>query len=247
MAGEEDPVVISLALAVFTIGLLVVVMWDARRRDHRKQAELEHVMAGLITAKGRGTLDEIALIVDQNKHVLGRYHTRSREFREAGSYAEAVVWMRYGCEAIEKLAPDFVSALRSLRRLSRAASVIVALPPLRVYAYRSWKLRGVVGLGGVLHHLLATGQEQMRLRLRVLGYAFGLGLRWLRRSTDEVASRPVAGVEWRKIDALVFDLAVTGDETLLSAQRIVQALDAREIGKNGDERPTPARESVGFL
>lgn len=236
----------TLAIVALTVGLLVAVMLDARRADRRKQQGLEAMMAGLVTEKGRGTLDEIALIVGQNKHVLGRYHTRSREFRDAGSYAEAARWMQYGCEAIEKLAPDFQSALRSLRRLARSAAVIVALPPVRAYAYRAWELRGLAGLGGVLHTVLVTGQERMRLRLRVLTYAFGLALRWLRRSGDRVAARPETTAEWKRIDDLVFDLAVTGDEALLSAERIVQAVDAVKLGKEGrgGEQSTPG--SVGF-
>jgi hypothetical protein len=235
---------VTLLIVAVSVALLLVVAFDARRADSRRQQQLEQAMVGLITERGRNTLDEIGQIVAENKHVLGRYHGRSREFREAGSLAEATTWMRNGCQAIEELAPDFVSAVGALRRLARTTSVIVALPPFKAYAFRAWELRGVAGLCGVAHHVLVTGQERIRLRLRFLAYAFSMALRWLRRSTDRVVLHPEAQADWRRIDALVSDLATTGDETLVTARRIVQALDAIEIRQRGDQA-APAPGSVG--
>jgi hypothetical protein len=214
-----------------------------RRRDERKQRAAEQMMHGLVTERGRATLDEIALIVDQNNHVLGRYHTRSREFREAGAYDGAVKWIRWGCEASEKLAPDLVSALQTMRKLARTVSVIVSLPPLRPYAFRAWQTRGLLGLGAVLHYLLITGQERIRLRLLLLVRVFGMTLRWLRRSTERVTARPEDAAEWRRIDDLVSDVATANDEAQLTVQRVVQALDAGELKKQPGGQPT---QSVGL-
>jgi hypothetical protein len=226
---------VALALACLAVALFVLMSLDARRSDERKQHALEQMMQGLVSEKGQATLDEIALLVDHNRHVLGRYHARSRDLRAAGSYEEAARWTKDGCEAIEEGAPDFLTVLETLRRLARSVSVIVALPPLRPYAFRAWELRGLVGLGRLVHHVLMTGQERIRLRLRILAYAFGMALRWLRRSTDRVVARPEAAAEWKRVDDLVGDLDTTGEETLLTTERIVQALDAVELKKTRSE------------
>jgi hypothetical protein len=232
-------------LAVMAVALLLALALDVRRRDRRHQQDLERNMVGILTSTGRATLDEIGMLVAENKHVLVRYHERSRGVREAGSLPEVVEWIRYGCEAIERLAPDFVTALNRLRRLARGVSVIVDLPPLGPYTFRAWELRGLAGIGGVLHRLLVTGQERMRLRLAILAHAFGMSLRWLRRSTDRVTAEPERGAEWQRIDALVHDVIAAGDETELAAQRIVQALDAAKLKERAEREPAPSTGSVG--
>jgi hypothetical protein len=230
---------------VAAIALLFALVLDVRRRDRRHQQDLERNMVGILTASGKATLDEIGMLVAENKHVLGRYHERSRGFREAGSLPDAVEWMRYGCEAIEQLAPDFVTALKTLRRLARGVSVIVDLPPLGPYTFRAWELRGLAGLGGVLHRLLVTGQERLRLRLMILAHAFRMSVRWLRHSADRVSERPERRAEWQRIDALVHDIIAAGDETALAAQRVVQALDAARIKERAEREPAPSTGSVG--
>jgi hypothetical protein len=239
--GQVTVLLLVLAAAALLVGVSAL----ARRADARRQRELGQEMDGLVTERGRATLDEIALFIDQNKHVLGRYHTRSREFREAGAYEDAVKWMGWGCEAIEKLAPDLVSALTTMRKLARTVSVIVSLPPLRPYAFRAWQTRGLIGLGAVLHHLLITGQERIRLRLRLLIRVFGMTLRWLRRSTDRVTARPQDAAEWQRIDDLVSDVATANDEAQLTVQRVVQALDAGEFKKQPGQQSRPT-QSVGL-
>lgn len=235
--------VIFFALAA--AALLALLAVDVRRKDRRQQQDLERNMAGILSASGRGTLDQIGMLVAENKHVLGRYHERSREFRSSGSMAEAVEWMRYGCDAIEQLAPDFLTAVTSLRRLARGVSAIVALPPLKPYAFRAWELRGLAVLGSVCHALLLTGKERIRLRLGILAHAFGMALRWLRRSTDRVSAHPERAAEWQRIDALVHDLAITGDAAVLTAERIVQALDHAEFKKRHPAPPIATAGSVG--
>ncbi len=235
----------TLLIVAVSIVLLLVAAADARRSERQRQQRLEHDMVGLVTDRGRNTLAEIGQVVAENKHVLGRYHARSRDFREAGALNDATLWMRNGCEAIEKLAPDFIAALATLRRLARTASIVVPLPPVRAYAFRAWKLRGVAGLAAVAHHLLVTGKDRIRLRVGVLTYIFGMALRWLRRSTDRVTANPEARAEWRRIDGLVADLAATGDETLATAQRIVQALDASQYTGSDRQAPAPATGTVG--
>ncbi len=222
----------GLTLWILIAGATFYVVINAilgKRADRRRQEALDQSFDGVLTTRGRSTLDEISMIVSDNNFVIERYHARTREYRDAGSYAEAVVSLQHGCEAIEKLAPDLYGALRTLNGLARSLSVIVALPPLRPYAFRAWELRGVVGLSGVLHNLLISGRERIMLRMRVLIYAMRLSVRWFRRSTDRLVVNPSAQAEWRRIDDLVADLATAGVESEKTAVQIVRALDAVEI------------------
>lgn len=212
---------LSLLALLAALALLAGMFW--KLEDQRRQQEAEQIVDRLLSPRAQSTLDELTQMVSENKHVLGRHHAAAQEHRRAGEIEGAVERLRLGCAAIEQLAPDFVRALRSLRRLARTAAVIVPLPPVRAGAFRAWELRGLAGLGAFAHDLLVTGAQQMRLRLVVIESAFRLGVRALRRSTERLPRRER---EWERVDALVADLALSGDEGLHTAERILAAVDA---------------------
>lgn len=222
-----DTMTLWVLVAGATVGVFVA-SWVRRRHDRRGQAHLAATFDDVLTQRGQATLDEIAMIVSDNNFVLERYHARTREYRDAGAFKDATASLQHGCEAIERLAPDLIGALRTLNGLARSLSVIVALPPLRPYAFRAWELRGLAGLAGVLHNLLITGREKIMLRMRVLIYAMQLSVRWFRRSTNRLLANPEAAAEWKRIDDLVADLATAGTESEATAMQIVRALDAVE-------------------
>lgn len=210
----------ALAFALALLGFIVIAV---RFRDARNQELVEDAMEAVFGEDGQATFDEIALIVRENKHVLATYHDEARELSRTGRAQQAAEWMAHGCEAIEELAPDYFKALQVLTRLTRALSAVIPLAPVRVYAFDAWRLRGLAGGALVLHHVLVTGRERMLLRLRLLGTAFRWALRWLRRSTERLPARPA---EWQAIDALVHDLNAMGDETVVTAERVLRTLDA---------------------
>lgn len=212
---------LNLFALLAALAVLVGMFW--KLEDQRRQDEAERLVDRLLSPRAQSTLDEITQMVSENKHVLGRHHAAAQERRRAGESAEAVERMRLGCQAIETMAPDFVRALQALRRLARTASVIVPLPPVRVGAFRAWELRGLAGLGAFGHDLLVTGGQQMRLHVVVIQSAVRLGVRALRRSTERLPRRER---EWQRIDALVADLALSGDEGVATARRILAAVDA---------------------
>lgn len=207
------------------IAAIVTLVALSQIFDLRRQEQVRSVMDGVITRRGQNTLDEMTLLVRESRHYLERYHGWAHEHRRAGDYEEAARRLRLGCQAIEELAPDFSTALRKLGQLARCVSAIVVVEPVRAYAFRTWRLRGLAGVGAVLHYLLLTGRQRVLLRLGVVASAFRLALRWLRSSTSRIERRDSAG-EWRRVDALVADLGASGDEALVAARQIVQALDA---------------------
>ena len=210
----------DLTLALVLLAVLIAV---ACFRDWQRQGLLEESMDDVLGSEQQAALDEILLIVQENQQALDACHDQAREIRGEGRAREAAEWMAHGCEAIEQLAPSFQAALRTLRRLARALSAITPLAPLGAYTFGIWRLRGLAAAGLVVHHLLLTGRERMLWRLRLLGAAFRLAVRWLRRSVDRL---PVHDTEWQRIEALVRDLHTVGDEAVVTARRILLTLDA---------------------
>jgi len=227
------------ALFLLFVALFMVVVGAVSWTDRLRQDDLQRAMDGVLTRRGQGTVDRLSEIVDDQKYILGRYHGPARAMHRVGRYEAAAARMALGCTAIEELAPDFLTAVRTLRNLTRAVSVIVSVEPVRSHAFRVRSLRGVAGVGHVLHHMLLTGRQQLRLRLGVVLTVFRLALRWLRRATSRVARRPTDAPTWEHIDALVADLGTAGDEAVVAARQIVQALDAVELG-------IPARHHAGL-
>lgn len=224
---------LTFALVGFAVVLLVVLFMAARQADQAKQNNVESMMDRVLSGRAQKALDEIARIMQKNSAVLGHHRLRSQAFRTAGRYQQAAEYMASGCKAIEALAPDYHSAIRTLQNLARSASVIVNPTPLRPHLFRSWELRGVMGLGVVAHHLLVTGQERVRLRLRLLSFAFGMSVRWLQRAAGRVQARPSNEEAWTLLEDCAADIETTGDETVLTATRIIQALAASAFFEDG--------------
>jgi hypothetical protein len=196
----------------------------------QRQQSVRRQMDGIVTRRGRDTLDELELIVRENRHALEGSWARARRAREHGHHADAARRLQLGCEAIEALSPDFLSGLRALRQLARTVSVIVAAEPVSASTFHTRPLRNLAALGGVIHEFLLTGRQKILLRLRLCASAFRVALRHLRASSGRVNASPADEGRWRHAGALVADLGRAGDEAVIAARSIVQALDAVELG-----------------
>lgn len=210
---------VVLAVAVFLFGMF----W--KLEDQRRQDETERLVDWLASPRTQATLDEITDLVAENQHILGRHHAAAQDHHRAGQVTTAVERMRLGCTAIEQLAPDYLRALHRLRHLAGTTAVIVPLPPLQSEALRAPELRRAARLGRLAHDLLVTGSQQTRLRLLVLEVVFRVGVRSLRRATERL---PWHDDEWARVDALVADLALCGNEGVILAKRVLAAVDATE-------------------
>jgi hypothetical protein len=214
---------------ILLILLVLIAVLLTQIVDLRRQAQVRAIMDGVLTHRGQATLDEIALIVRENKHYLGRHVAAARRLRRQGRQDEAVEHLRLGASAIQDLAPGFLDALHKLRGLARCVSAIVVVEPVRASAFRTTSLKGLAGVGSVLHYLLLTGRQRVVLRLRVVAGAFGLAVRWVRAATARIARRD-SDRQWRRVDSLVADIGTTGDEALVATRQIAEALDSVEFG-----------------
>lgn len=217
------------ALLLMLAALFMVMIATLSWTDRQHQDELELQMQRVLTSRGRQTIGHLAEMVDEHKCVLAHYHDAARALYRRGRYDSAAARMALGCKAIEDLAPDFLTAVRTLRHLTRAVSVIVSVEPVRGDALHAPELRGVAAVGQVLHHLLLTSRQQIRLRLGVVRTLFHLALRALHRTTARVTRRPFDAPTWERIEALVADLGTAGDEAVVAARQIVEALYAVDM------------------
>lgn len=216
-------------LLVFGLAL-VAIFGLTHAVDLQRQLSVRRQMDGIVTRRGRDTLDELELIVRENRHALEGSWERARRARERGCDADAARRLQVGCEAIEALSPDFLSGLRALRQLARTVSVIVEAEPIAANSFNTKSLRSLATLGQVVHQFLLTGRQKILLRVRLCASAFRVALRHLRRSTGQVNAAPADDVRWRHAGALIADLGRAGDEAVVAARSIVQALDAVELG-----------------
>ncbi len=212
------------------IAVVVVLVTLSQVVDVRRQYEVRTLMDGVLTHRGQATLDEIALMVREQKHYLGRHMAEAYSHRSRGRRTQALASLSLGCEAIEALAPDFLTALCTLRRLSRCVSAVVVIEPVSMGSFRSPSLKGLAGIGSLLHYLLLTGRQRVELRLHIVASAFRLGVRWLRNTRDRIATRDRAAL-WQRVDRLVSDLGASGDAALAATRQIAEALDAVEFGR----------------
>jgi hypothetical protein len=226
----------AIVTGLLLIAVIMVLVTLTQVMDLRRQAEVRALMNGVLTHRGQATLDEVALLVRENKHYLGRHVAAAHRLREAGQVDAASTRLRQGSAAIQQLAPDFLAALRTLRRLARCVSAIVVVPPIRARAFQTPSLRGLAGLGAVLHYLLLTGRQRVLLRLRTAGGAFRLALHWLHTTVTRI-TRHDRDRHWRRLRALVADIDTTGDEALIATRQIAEALDAVEFGPILAPRP----------
>lgn len=210
--------------------VMLMAIGTIHATDMRRQETVRRTMDGLLTGRGRVTLDELALTIRENRNFMGACFSVARRDRDAGRYQQALRRLNAGCDVIEELAPDFLGALAALRRLARAVIVIASPPPLQPRAFHTRRLAGLATLALLVHQFLLTGRQKVLLRLRVITAVFRLALRWLRPATRRVAARPEHMAAWQRVDALEADLATASDEALTTARHIVQALDAVSLG-----------------
>ncbi len=216
-------------LLVFGV-VLVAFFGLTHAVDLQRQHSVRRLMDGLVTRRGQDTLDELELVVRENRHALEGSWNRAERERERGDHEAAARRLTRGLEAIEQLSPDFLSGVRALRQLARTVSVIVAAEPIPSAAFASGRLRGLAAFGRVVHEFLLTGRQKVLLRLRLCASAFRIALRHLRRVTLGVSARPGDASRWEHAGRLVSDLGRAGDEAVVAARAIVQALDAVELG-----------------
>jgi hypothetical protein len=149
----------------------------------------------------------------------------------AKTRAEALALLSASCEFLAGLTPDRLDLLRKLNLLSRAASAIAPMPPARPSRFKLPEVRGIAGLGAVLHYFFVTAAERFQLRLFVLRQAFGAVLRAMFRSKRRVEAGASADLAWLRVVAARQDFKALDEETLESWRVLMLAIGELRIAQ----------------
>lgn len=204
-----------LLLAMASLVLLLVV---ARTADAARGRRLAATWDGLLDPSSRELLDEVVLTVLEHRMGL-EICDRAVAERDAARLRRAV-------GIVADFAPGLQAGLDAMSEMSRSASALVPLPPVRPLVWRAWQLRGLSGLALALHAVLVAAVERLRLRIWVLTKGLAWSLGWLSGASSRVADDHG---QWAAIQLHLHDLAAVGDQAELTFEHVVRSLDA--IGK----------------
>jgi hypothetical protein len=122
-----------------------------------------------------------------------------------------------GVRFIEEQGHDLATKLRGIAVLSRMAAAIAPVRPVRPGAFRLGQLRGLAGLGAILHHLLVTTGERLRLRAYVLRAGCGIVARAARGAARRERPEGLA-VAGQDLTAISLETLETFHALLLSME-----------------------------
>lgn len=149
------------------------------------------------------------------------------EVRQLGSVEEAMRLLDVGYRVIERFSPNMLRLLAAMTVYSRMVSAMAPVPPLRPRDFRLSQIASLAYLNRILHQFLVSTAERFRLRLYILGRAFGLAGHYLLTSTQRIVQQdPEAEREWDQIQAIREDFQTLTDESLNSLRILLTSLAA---------------------
>lgn len=196
------------AFAVVALVGLILLLAVLSREDRLLQ---EEQWAGVLSTRAAAQLADLQARYAIERAAANASYAMADTARAKGDTARAVQMLGAGYRYLAGLAGDRRAYLRELALYSRMVSAIMPLPPLRPSQLQLGELRGLAGFGQVAHYLLVAAAERFRLRLWVIGHGFALAVRALRPAS-------------RRVEAARSDYATLEDETLRSAEALVEAL-----------------------
>jgi hypothetical protein len=184
-----------------------------------------------IYKKARERIDDRLTLVDCA-------YEQAFEARKAGSLDEAIEFLGVGYDMVEAVAPDLQRLVAGMAVLSRMASAVAPIPPLRSADFRTANVANLAQVASILHVFLVSAKERFRLRLFVLGRGFTLVTRWLFLWTQRIrAQRPLEPGPWQEVHALQHDFRKLSDESLESLRVLLVSVAP---GQSVQELPPPS-------
>jgi hypothetical protein len=155
--------------------------------------------------------------IDDRLTLVDCAYEQAFEARKAGSLDEAIEFLGVGYDIVENIAPDLQRLVAGMAVLSRMASGLAPVPPLRSADFRNVGVANLAQVAGILHVFLVSAKERFRLRLFVLSRGFTLVTRWLFFWTQRIrAMRPLEPGPWQEVHALQHDFRKLSDESIES-------------------------------
>ena len=213
---------------------LLVLYVHGRMNEHAAWRQWTTLLEGrseAIYKKARERIDDRLTLVDCA-------YDQAFEARKAGSIDEAIEFLGVGYDMVEAVAPDLQRLVAGMAVLSRMASAVAPVPPLRSADFRTANVANLAQVASILHVFLVSAKERFRLRLFVLSRGFTLVTRWLFLSTQRIrARRPIEPGPWQEVHALQHDFRKLSDESLESLRVLLVSVAPNQ---SAGEIPPPA-------
>lgn len=170
-----------------------------------------------LSAAGSKVREEMAARLEGEAYLRGCSLRRAAAVEDP---ARSRALLDVGLRLIEADSSSLASMLRGIGVLSRMAAAVAPVPPLRPAGFRLGPLRSLAAGGAVLHHLLVTTGERLRLRAYVLRRGCSIVARAARRAVAAGAARAA------RLGAANEDLTAIGHEAIETFHVLLLSLDA---------------------
>jgi hypothetical protein len=216
---------VAVALALLCVALFV----DGQRRERRLRDQWELALS----PRSKALVAVARARVEGELGLIDLMYSDAEEKRAAGQAADAIEFLDAGCRLIEAYCPTMLRSLAALSVLSRMASAIAPVQPLRPRGLKLRELRRLALVNQFVHEFLVSTQERLRLRVFILARGFMTIARLVARATFHLRERPTpAAPEWQRLDEARHDLRSLSDEWLESLRILLVSLSATPKEKN---------------
>lgn len=211
----------TLVLLSVAGGLLVLVLCS--RYDH---ASVLRDWETALAPWEENTYRTLERRVEGESRVADMTYGRAFAALEGGSREEALRLLEIGVRLVQRTSPDMITLLRGMSLLSRMVTVVGPVRALRGRDFRIAELASLAAFGQLVHYVLVTTGERLRLRVFVLRKGFGVALALLFKSTARLRARD-DDEDWDRIAAARADLQTLSAESLRTFHALLLSLNPR--------------------
>ena len=211
-------------LLVAGVGGLAVLLVLARYRHHQVVKD----WTGIMDPGAAEALAQVEQNAALDQRMMSDAWAQALAAQERKEWQEAVRLLELAWWVLDDATPSRLQRLRSMSQICRQVAAVLPLPAARPADFRMARLRGLAGLGAILHAVLVSPAERLAMRARVLVAAFQLLLWTARRAKVKAAARPEPGAAWRTFDSALADWK-TADRAHLESYRAAMMTLAAEL------------------
>ncbi|MFI5184215.1 MAG: hypothetical protein ACHQNV_07450 [Vicinamibacteria bacterium] len=210
-------------IGVSAIGSLPVLVFVGRRQDRVAHREWEY----RLTARGEGLYQSVLGRIEGDLDLAVLTYTEAFALGERGLHDDALRALEAGHGVVERAAPGMLRLLAAMATFSRATEAMAPVPSLRPVGFRLPPLVALAATSRLLDAVLVSVSERFRVRVYLLGHAYGLAVRYLLRDSERMIRRGSwSAAEWRRLQSIHGDIMTLTDELLRCLRVLLGSLTA---------------------
>jgi hypothetical protein len=171
--------------------------------------------AEVVSPAGRRAYEDLRARFASERAALDLTCDRAAESRRT---EEAAQLLAAGYSFLEHVVVERRLLLENMARYSRMVGAIAPVPPLRPGDFHLRQLVTLAGVGAIVHHLVVTMPERLRLRVLILRTGLGVVLRAYARGTRR------RDPDWKLVATARADWNTLNAETLDSFRALVTSV-----------------------